>query len=127
MRRFPDVQVLLVNDLETLAGDGRTAIETPPDLEERLPFVRIRRSGGSSDRLNDVATVDIDVFAGTYTAGELLAEQIREYLVGPPPPLAAVDRVVCEAAPRELPWGQPDGPVRRWGATYQLISRRRAF
>lgn len=121
--RFPDVQRVLVAELEALAGDGHTAIETPADLAERLPFVRVLRSGGYSDRIADHAVVDIDVFAASYTAVELLAEQIRQHLVGPPPPVGALDRVEVEVAPRELPWG--DGTVRRFGATYRTHARRR--
>lgn len=121
-RRFPDVQRLLVDELETLAGDGRTAIETPTNLADVLPFVRVLRVGGFSDRINDRATVDIDVFAATYGAAELLAERVRQHLVGPPPPVTLFDRIDCEIAPRELPWG--DGTVRRWNATYLVTSRR---
>lgn len=123
-RRFPDVQRLLVADLVPLVGVGKVAIQTPGNLADVLPFVRVLRVGGNSDRINDFATVDIDVFAGTYTAGELLAEQIRQWLVGPPPPVPALDRVDVEVAPRELPWG--DGTVRRWNATYRTVARRRA-
>lgn len=121
--RFPDVQRVLVDGLVVLTGADRTAIETPADLADRLPFVRVLRVGGHSDRLNDVAVVDVDVFAATYTDGEQLAEQIRQYLVGPPPPIGVLDRVDCEIAPRELPWG--DGQVRRWNATFHITSRRR--
>ncbi len=121
-RRFPDVQRLLVDELEALAGADRTGIETPTNLGDVLPFVRILRIGGFSDRLNDRSTVDVDVFASTYSAGELLAEQIRQHLVGPPPPVTVFDRIDCEIAPRELPWG--DGTVRRWNATYAVTSRR---
>lgn len=123
MRRFPDVQVLLVRHLEQLLGAGHTGIETPADLAGGLPFARIRRIGGLSDRLQDFASVDIDVFAGGYAATELLAEQIRQDLVGPPPPLPLLDRITCETAPRELPWG--DGStIRRFGATYAVVARR---
>ena len=123
MRRFPDVQVLLVRHLEQLLGAGHVGIETPADLTAALPFARVRRVGGLSDRLNDFATVDVDVFAGLYTAAELLAEQIRQDLVGPPPPLPLLDRISCDNAPRELPWG--DGAtVRRFGATYVTVARR---
>lgn len=121
-RGFPDVQRLLVDELEALTGAGRTAIETPPDLAAALPFVRVLRVGGGSDRINDRASVDVDVFAATYVAGELLAERVRQHLVGPPPPVAVFDRIDCEIAPRELPWG--DGTVRRWNATYLVTSRR---
>lgn len=120
--RFPDVQRVLVADLETVAGDGHTGIETPEDLASALPFIRIRRSGGGSDRLNDFATVDVDCFAATYTEAEQLAERVRQRVVGPPPPIAVLDRATCEVGPRELPWG--DGQIRRFAATYQIAARR---
>lgn len=123
VRRFPDVQRLLVVGLEELAGDGRTAIETPEDLESQLPFVRVMRTGGGRDRLHDMPTVDVDVFAATYTAAETLAEQIAEWLIGPPSGVREFDRVICEVAPRELPWVD-DNTVRRWGATYHVVTRR---
>lgn len=122
-RRFPDVQRVLVTGLESLAG-GPThiGIETPESFTDRLPFVRVVRVGGFSDVISDFPTVDIDVWADTYTAAEALAERIRQYLCGPPPPIAVLDRAFCETAPRELPWG--DGVLRRFGATYGLTTRR---
>lgn len=121
--RFPDVQRVLVADLEAVAGVDHTGIETPEDLAAALPFIRIRRSGGGSDRLNDFATVDVDCFATTYTEAEQLAERVRQRVVGPPPPIAVLDRATCEVGPRELPWG--DGQIRRFAATYQIAARRR--
>lgn len=120
---FPDVQRLLVDDLEALAGSGHTAIETPVDLEGKLPFVRVMRTGGPADLVTDYPTIEVDVFAATYTDGVLLAEKIRQRLVGPPPPVRVIDRCRCDIGPRELPWG--DGIVRRFGATYSMSTRRR--
>jgi hypothetical protein len=121
--RFPDVQRVLVVALPTRVGAGHAGTETPDDLDLTIPFVRVTRVGGPSGPLNDSAVVDVDVFHTTYVAAELLAEQIRQYLCGPPPPAVALDRIACDLGPRELPWG--DGPVRRWAATYNVISRRR--
>jgi hypothetical protein len=120
--RFPDVQRVLVADLETLAGVNHTGTETPEDLAGALPYIRVLRVGGGSDRLNDYATVDVDCFAATYTAAEQLAERVRQRLVGPPPPIAVLDRATCEVGPRELPWG--DGQIRRFAATFQIAARR---
>lgn len=120
--RFPDVQRVLVADLTALVAADHIAIETPTDLAARLPFVRVMRTSGPSDRINDFANVDIDVWADTYTAGEMLAEQIRQRLVGPPPPIPKFDRIDCPIGPRELPWG--DGTIRRFNATYEVVSRR---
>ncbi len=121
--RFPDVQRLLVDDLEALAGAGHTGVQTPADLAVVLPFVRVLRVGGGSGRLNDYPVLDIDVFASTYTEGELLAEQVRQRLVGPPPAAVLLDSAYCETGPHELPWG--DDQIRRFGATYTVTVRRR--
>lgn len=122
LRRFPDVQRALVTILGPLV-DGRAGAETPSDLESRMPFIRVIRTGGPSDRVNDYATVEVDCFAGTYTAAELLAEQVRQLLTGPPlrAGAAILDRISCESAPTELPWAPG---VRRFGATYVVVSRR---
>ncbi len=124
VRRFPDIQRLLIGAL-TAAGFGvHAAIETPANLRDVLPFVRVRRIGGWSDRVNDHPTVDVDVFGATYAATEPLAVAVREWLVGPPSPIWQLDHVDVEAEPRELPWGEPDAGIRRWGATYRAVTRR---
>lgn len=122
--RFPDVQRVLVAALEELVGAGRVAIETPTDLASRLPFVRVVRTGGSAGRVSAIPSVDVDVFAGSYLAAEQLAEQVREFLVGPPPGPVLLDRVDCTIFPRELPWDD-DGLVRRFGAEFDVTVRRR--
>lgn len=121
-RRFPDVQRALVAILGPLVG-GRAGTETPADLESRMPFVRVTRTGGPSDRVSDFALVDVDVFAATYATAEPLAEQIRQLLTGPPLRAGVVilDRISCESGPTELPWAPG---VRRFGATYLVVSRR---
>lgn len=121
--RFPDVQRVLVEALATFPSVTATGVETPADWNGQLPFVRVLRVGGQSGRLNDSPVVDVDVFAETYTAAEDLAEGLRQYLVGPPPPIVLFDRTDCEVGPREIPWG--DGTVRRFNATYRITSRRR--
>jgi hypothetical protein len=124
IRLFPDVARVLVDDLELLAGAGHTGGQTPADLVGMLPFIRVLRVGGGSDRLNDFPVVDVDVFAATYVAAQLLAEQVRARLVGPPPASPVLDSAVCQTGPHELPWG--DGStVRRFGATYIITARRR--
>lgn len=123
-RRFPDLVKLLVPALEVwVDGDpGRTGPETPDDLQARMPFVRVMKLGGGRDRLNDAATVSIDVFADGYTAAETLAEDIAQWLCGPPPPLPVLDRVEIDVSPRQLPWG--DERVFRFQAQYTVVTRR---
>lgn len=126
-RQFPN-QPRAVAVLLTTAGivpAGQIGSETPADLQSRLPFVRVVRIAGGSDLLNDYAQVDLDVFAGTSRAGQGLSEQIREYLSEPAPAYAAgalIDRIECLTAAIELPWA--DVRIRRYGATYRVVSRR---
>lgn len=122
-RRFPDVQLLLLDTLEPFVGAGRAAINTPHNLADVMPFIRVRKGGGASDRLTDLARVDVDVFTATYAASEELAERIRQHLVGPPPPVMLLDRVEVVVSPQELEWGDPQ-IIRRFGATYRLATRR---
>lgn len=123
-RRFPDVNRLLAEALEVwVDGDtARTGPEAPDDLQDRLPFIRARRVGGGRDRLNDTPTVAVDVFAGSYSQAESLAERIAQWLCGPPPPIAVFDRVEPDVAPRELPWG--DERIYRFQAQYTVVTRR---
>lgn len=121
--RFPDVQRLLLDALEGIVGSGHVGIETPPDLEDQLPYVRVQRVAGSSDRITDSALTTVDVFHGLYGTAHGIAEDIRDWLVGPPPPIPRIDHVVCVSAPQELPWDD-QSPVRRFGATYRLQTRR---
>lgn len=126
VRRFPDVQRVITNGLAHLVGGiDHTDITTPPDLENMLPFIRVRRRSGPRDRLNDYATVEIDYFDKLYDDVESLAETATEYLCGPPPPFWQFDRIEADPAPRELPWGD-ETLILRFGGTYRITSRRRA-
>lgn len=121
--RFPDVVRLLVTALEGLHDPDRTGPETPDNLQDLLPFIRVQRIGGSRDRLNDFPTVAVDVFAGTYTAAEALAEDVDQWITGPPPPLPELDRAIHDVAPRRLPWG--DERIFRFQSQYTIVARRR--
>lgn len=121
--RFPDAQAVLVDLLEQFTGPGRTDTETPDNLLEVLPFIRVLRSGGLSDRVSDHARVEVDVFATTYAQAEETAEAVRQYLIGTPlrSGPAVIDRVQCDQGPVEKPWAPG---IRRFGATYSIVSRR---
>lgn len=125
LRRFPDMQRIIADVLVDagLLAEGRTGALTPDNLQDVLPYARVTRIGGGSDLLNDSATVDVDLFASSYADGELLAERIRQLLVGPPPPHAGLDRAECVSGPRELPWDDR-AAVRRFGASYLVVARR---
>jgi len=122
-RRFPDLTRLLVTALEVWVDDpSQTGPETPTDLQGKLPFIRAYRAGGNRDRLSDFGTIAVDVFAGDYTTAEALAEDIAQWLCGPPPPIALLDRVEPDVAPRRLPWG--DERIFRFQAQYTVVTRR---
>lgn len=123
-RLFPDVQALLVANLSVFPGVAGCGVETPSDLDAHLPFVRAMRSGGPAGWLNDYPRVEVDVFASTYAAGELLARRIQDWLIGPPPPIWQLDRSVCEAGVHELPWAEDNPGPRRFGMTFHFTARR---
>lgn len=136
VRGFPEVQRVLADALAVFVPSiNQSGTETPGNLEQMTPFIRVRRNGGLRDQLNEHATVDIDVFALTYVEAEALAEKVSQFLCGPPPPVAQFDRIECLRPPEELPWGGDGrnvgarhyGPhqVRRMGAVYSVTSRRR--
>jgi hypothetical protein len=123
---WPEVESLLVAYLETLVADAdQVNTETPDDFAGLVPFIRVYRFGGNTNRTNDFADVQLDVFHPLRSVGLPLARQIPSQLLGPPPPVAMFDRIECSVGPREMPWGDDD-TMRRWGATYRVVSRRRA-
>ncbi len=108
-----------VDDDETRVGT-----QTPADLETRMPFIRIVRSpGGPTDRLDDVARLEVDVFAATYAEAEPMSRRIRDWLIfnGPHRTQAVIfDKIKCDSGPQELPWSDT---VRRFGASYTAVTR----
>lgn len=122
--RFPDIHRLLLAVLEDLAGGPEhLGTQTPADLAARLPFIRVARIGGPSDRISDYARVAVDVFAATYIEAEALAALVHELLTGTRLRAggAVVDRVGVDQAPVELPWSPQ---VRRFQGRYLFVSRR---
>lgn len=123
-RRFPDIHVLLIEVLTPFVGVDRVGTQTPADLGQRLPFIRVNRTGGYSDRLGDYARVDIDTFHRTYVDAERLTARVHEHLITGR--LRAsngrVDRVGVDLAPIEAPWATSG--VRRFTARYLLVCRR---
>jgi hypothetical protein len=129
--RFRDVARILVAALDgrtfptaTITGVG---IVTPPDLEDLLPFVRVRAGGGIRDHLQWTPTATLDVFAPTYELGWPLVEDIDAYLTDPASRrdgLSGLDRVSTESGPQEVPW--LNDTFRSWAITYQVVTRRKA-
>ncbi len=120
-RVFPDMQRVLVAELAVWVGEN-VDTETPDDLQDRLPFIRVERVGGGRDRVSDAPVIELQFYAATYAAVQPLAEQVCEWLCGPPSPVAAIDRALCTSGPTEIPYG--DERIRRMVATFQLTTRR---
>lgn len=122
---FPDLESAVGAALADIAGgEDHWDTLTPADLQQQLPFIRVRRFGGSDDRLTDQARVDIDYFAATRAAAWAGAEAVRQRLISRPLRVGAVviDQVTTTSGPIEVPWDDPD--IRRITATYTASARR---
>jgi hypothetical protein len=130
-RRWPDIETVLQDLLAPFVGGAdHVGSETPDDLQDWLPFVRVNRIGGGDDGIHtDTAAVDVDVFGTRRTPTWALAEEIREFLLATPLVLATeagdvvVDRVTTDVAPFQPP-GNPDENVRRFTSSYTASFRR---
>lgn len=120
---FPDVERVVADLVSDLGGVGR---ETGTDLQTNLPFIRVRRIGGSDDRFTDVARVDVRVYEAAASDAKALAETIRQRLLAGPANTArgVIDRVFTEVAPIEVPSPDPERYC-IWSGTYRVSLRRR--
>lgn len=119
---FPDVEDLLA---QALIEFGETGSEYPDDLEQRLPFHRIRRSGGGDDRRTDSALVDIETAAGTRAEAWQKARAVQQRLISGPihvPGVGVLDRTRTEIGPRNVLHENP--AVRCVLVTYRASARR---
>lgn len=119
---FPDIERALMTLLSDLAATGT---QTPDDLQDSMPFVRVARYGGPDDRFTDTARVDVDCFAASRDAAHTLAEQVRARLLSYPHVVGStvIDRAITDNGPNEIPWSN-DPNVRRFTAAYQVRARR---
>nr|WSW58501.1 hypothetical protein OG513_07835 [Streptomyces sp. NBC_00998] len=103
--------------------DVTAGAETPPDLEDRLPFLRVERIGGPDERFSAHPRIAVDVFAGTADEARSLAGLARDALIFLHGPIgeAVVRNVRCDAGPSRQPWANP--AVHRRGATYSVSLR----
>lgn len=115
-----DVLFLLFADLcDNVVGPKR-----PPSYQDLMPLVRVRRLGGSDDRITDTARVDVEVYAATYATARDLAGACQQRLLNRPHITAAgsIDTVTTESSPAEIP--HDDQAVRLVAATYRISFRR---
>lgn len=111
---------------EVLDDLGTTGGETTANLKNELPFIRVRRIGGSDDGVTDVARVDVRVYDVDLGDAEDGAETIRQRLISGPAATShgVLDRARTEAGPIEVPGPDPEN-YRIVSATYRVSVRRR--
>lgn len=122
---FPNAERILVADFSVVAaGRWFAGGVTPPDLQARLPYVALRRSGGPSDVVNDYPFITVEVLAYTLAAATDVAEEVRQRLTQTPirNVYGQVDRAVCTTAHTEVPADDP--ALRRLVTVYRLTCRR---
>ncbi len=123
-RDFPNIERLVCGLFASvLGGEDHVGSETPDDLEQYLPFLRVVRIGGGRTHQFDYPEADLDLFDVDEVDGAPRASAIANLLLAKPPPHPALDLVSCEPTFRELPWGDNEN-VRRWGATFFFETRR---
>lgn len=123
MSSYRNTRTVIAGLLRTSGVIRQVDIALPGNLAYRLPFGLVLRSGGNDDGVSDFATIDVEVYVPQQIAGDVLSEEIRQYLTGggrrPPYPL---DRVETIGAITELPYAGRG--VRRWSNTYRVATRR---
>jgi hypothetical protein len=119
---MPDIEAVLNPWAEALTG-ALAGAETPDDLEQHLPAIRIERIGGADNRFSLSPRVAVDVFAATADEARTLSNQIRDALLFLRGPVtdAVIRDVRCDSGPTRLPWAN-DAICRR-GATYTVYFR----
>lgn len=119
-----DIETVLIGWLEDTIEDVRASTETPADLDERLPWLRVKRVAGPYDGFRlDRPAVDIEAFAQTGAEASALALQIQQLMhdefaratVGG----AVISEVTTLSGPHETPYGNPN--LRRYEASYSLV------
>lgn len=118
-----DVEALLIAWLQATISGVRASTETPPDLDNRLPWLRVVSDGGPYDGFRvDRPTVDIEAFATTGPAAATLAAQVQrllhEQLAGSTTATAVVSRVETVVGPHRIPYDNPN--MRRYVGTYRF-------
>ncbi len=119
---MPEIEYVLAPWVEATFGVWSGA-ETPPDLDKRLPVVRVERLGGVEERFSSYPRVAVDVFASTAHEARTLANQICESLLFLSGPVgdAVIRSVRCDAGPARQPWANE--AVHRRGMTLTVSLR----
>lgn len=119
---WPDAERAMCDFLAPL---GTCGPETPKTLQSQIPYLRVTRTGGTSDRVTDRASVSVDVFAADRDTAKAIAGQVRRMLLTELPAATAhgvIDWATVNAGPAVLPATDSDN-LRLAVASYQLSTR----
>lgn len=118
-----DAEKLVLDWLTGEFPSARVSTEVPATIAGHV--IRVLRIGGANRFVVDRAVVDVDCWALTRIAARALAESVRDSmcfrLPGTVTAAGGVSAVTTIAAPIWRPWDNTN--VRRFGATFQLITR----
>lgn len=119
---FPDAERAVA---DVLAALGNVGTETGADLQQKVPYILVRRVGGVDNRITDAARIDVLVHAADRTTAKSIAEQARQLLLTGrrATPHGILDHAVTEVGPQVLPVVDTDG-LRMAQATYRISMRR---
>ncbi|ABS03201.1 hypothetical protein [Kineococcus radiotolerans] len=127
---YPDIDQALKHLLAPLVGGlEHIGTETPSELQQRLPYIRVGRIGGPRTALEDAPVVEIDYFTATRAGSVKGAGEVSDLLLGSPYHFirmpdgasALLENPQQPVGPRELPW--PATGVRRFSGTYRFVTR----
>lgn len=120
-REFPDVEAVLIALIQAAGIVTQVGGDLPENLQYRMPFALVVRSGGNDNGVSDFPTVDVELYTSLKTDGKQLSERLRQHLTRPMPgwPL---DRIETIGAITEMPFGGRN--VRRWSNTFRVATRR---
>ncbi|MEU3986185.1 hypothetical protein AB0F77_40020 [Streptomyces sp. NPDC026672] len=119
---MPDIEAVLNPWAEATFGVMAGA-ETPSDLENHLPFIRIERGGGIDERFTEHPRVFVDVFAAMADEARTLSNSLRDALLFLRGPVngAVIRDVRCDSGPSRQPWA--NDAIYRRGASYTVSFR----
>ncbi|GEL19360.1 phage tail termination protein [Pseudonocardia asaccharolytica] len=76
---FPDAELLLLDLLEPIAGDGTTVTHTDTDLA--APCVQVMRTGGRDDGVTDRARMQITCYGADRRAAWELSARVAQVVL----------------------------------------------
>jgi hypothetical protein len=79
---YAEAEAVLQDALAAHFTTAYVCTETPSDLADHLPCIRVTRFGGAADSIYtfDNAQVDFDCYAASRAAARTLAHDVRTYL-----------------------------------------------